>query len=713
MIQENLNALFTPRSIALIGASAEPDKVGGLTLRNLLNGGFTGPIYPVHPSSANIAGVPAFRKIGDLPGRVDLAVICVPAAKVPGVLEELAALPVRAAIVISAGFKEAGSAGWALEAQLKDIALHHNIALLGPNSLGLINTRTNLNATFAASPVEPGTIGFFSQSGALCVGLLDWAAERNIGFSSFISTGNKAVLDEAHLLRYLAQDPHTRVIAGYVESIENGRQFLRAAYDASRQKPVILLKAGRTATGARAASAHTGAMTGKDLAYEAAFRQAGVIRARDVNELFSLAGAFAGQKPPRRPRLAILTNAGGPGILAADACEAAALHMPALSPDSVDALKSCLPPFAALYNPVDIIGDATPARYKVALDIVLKDDAVDAVLAIAAPTGRQHIEEAAAVIIDSAAASDKPVFTCLLGGGLLGNARRMLSQAGIPCFDFPEPAIAAIGAMSRYSLWLEQPLPVEVSYRSNLARAEQVLEAAKAERVAELTGLAAQNLLKAYELSLPETRLARSSDEAINAARQIGFPVAVKIASPDIPHKTDVGGIRLNLRTPEEVRDAFNSITARVQRARKDEYITGCLVQAMAPHNARELIISLRRDRQFGPLITLRLGGVHAEVLHDYSARLAPLSLESVAAMPRELKAYPILQAMRGEKAVNMNSLEDILLIMSQMALDFPQIAEAEFNPVMVNEDGALVVDAHIIFQHDESAAGNDGESDE
>lgn len=710
MIQEHLDALFTPRSIVVVGASATPGKVGHVILDNLIRSGFSGRIAPVNPHADTILGLPAFRKIADVgaegAGPVDLAIICIPARQIPQALEELAALPIRAAVVISAGFKEAGSEGWLLESELVRIARRHSIALLGPNSLGLINTRAGLNATFAASPAKPGNIGFFSQSGALCIGLLDWAAEHNIGFSTFISTGNKAVLDESHYLRWLADDPDTRVIAGYIESIEHGHAFLRIAHDTARKKPIILLKAGRTSTGSKAASSHTGAMTGKDMTYEAAFKQAGIIRAETIDELFSLAEAFASQKPPKRPRLVVVSNAGGPGILAADACEAAHLSMPPLSSGTVNALKEALPPFAALFNPVDIIGDATANRFRKALDIVLKDDVADAVLAIAAPTGRQPLEEVARQIIEASRDSEKSIFTCMMGGALLGNTRQNLRQAGIPCFDFPEQAVAAIGAMARYAMWKEQPLPVEISYRSNQGRAEEVLEKARQDGLTELTEFDARELLKAYELPLPETRLARSSDEAVAVAKQIGFPVVVKIASPDILHKSDVGGVATRLGSPEEVRQAFHDITARVQRTHKDAYITGCMVQAMAPEGSKEVIVGFKRDRQFGPLILFGLGGIYVEVLRDVSARLAPLSLESAAAMPRELRTYPILRGIRGEKGVDLKAIEDILLIMSQIATDFPQISEAEFNPVMVNENGATVVDARIILQHENSHAG-------
>lgn len=694
----NIEALFWPKSVAVIGASATQGKIGNIICNNLLEAGYKGQIFPVNPKAETILDLPVTRDIHDIPGPLDMAVICVPPKFVLDSLNKLALLPTKAVTVITAGFKEVGKEGYYLEQEVKQIAAKHGIALLGPNCLGLINPDNGLNATFAVGQPNKGNVAFFSQSGALCVSILDWALGHNVGFSKFISLGNKAVLDEADMLSALAEDPSTKVILGYIEGVENGKRFMQVAKRVSKQKPVIMIKSGTTSAGAKAASSHTGAIAGSDQAYTAAFKQSGIIRCPDVNSLFVLAESFSTQPLPTGPNLAIVTNSGGPGILAADATEKTGLMLARLSNATVERLMALLPPYASLYNPIDIIGDAPASRYRDTLEVVLKDERVHAVMVLLSPTASVQVEETAQAMIDLAKTSDKPMFGCFMGEKVVGPGKRMLGQAGIPCYAFPEPAIYAIDAMFKYHERIKKPAPVEVCFRRDRKAAADVIKEARRRGMDEIVEFQAQGLLKAYGLPLPETRLARTSDEAVRAADEIGYPVVLKIASPQISHKSDVDGVRVNLQTPEQVRATFLDITSRAQRLREDAFISGCLVQSMAQKGSKEVIVGFKRDAQFGPLLLFGLGGIYVEVLKDTSFRLAPLGLSDAQEMIREIKSFPLLRGVRGEAPVNFKALEDVILTMAQLAQDFPTIQEAEFNPVLVSPEKAIVADVRVLL---------------
>jgi len=692
----DLQALFSPHSVAVIGASATPGKIGHTVLRNMIDAGFQGRLIPVNPKGGEIEGLPVTAAIAELPKGLDLAVICVPRKLVLDSLRELAAMGTRAVIVITAGFKEVGRSGYRLEQEMADIARQHDIALLGPNCLGLIDTGSKVNATFAPGTASQGSIAFFSQSGALCVAILDWAAGMRIGFSSFISLGNKAVLNEADMLAWLGRDDRTRVILGYLENVEDGRAFLAKAQEVTRHKPVIMLKSGTTAAGARAASSHTGAIAGSDQAYSAAFHQAGIIRAEHVSELFDLARAFATQPLPKGPNLAIVTNSGGPGILAADAAERSRLIMATLSPSTVAKLQKILPPYAALYNPIDIIGDADSKRFRATLKIVAADEHVHSLLVLLTPTALADVEEIARAVAQVAAESGKPIFGCFMGSRRIEPGRRVLREAGVPVYDFPEPAIASIEGLARYAEWKAKPEPEIVEMPRDQDKARRIMDEARRWGVRDIVEFQAQELMSAYGLPTPETRLARTSEEAAWAAGEIGYPVVLKIASAQISHKSDVGGVALNLKNTHDVLRAFTDITSRAQRLRPEAYIMGCLVQAMAPKGSREVIVGFKRDDQFGPLVMFGLGGIYVEVLKDISFRLAPVSPADAREMIREVRSYMLLKGFRGEPAVNFQALERIILTMSGLATDFPEIYEAEFNPVLVNEQGAIVADVRL-----------------
>ncbi|GAU09783.1 acyl-CoA synthetase [Desulfoplanes formicivorans] len=694
----DLHALFNPKTVAVIGASSVPGKVGHTILHNMIQAEYQGTLIPVNPKSDTILGLPVTKSINDLPVGLDLAVLTIPKQFVVQALEQLAEIKTRSAIIITAGFKEVGHEGYKLEQQVAEICTKHHIALIGPNCLGMINIGGKVNASFASGKPLPGSIAFFSQSGALCSSILDWALGENVGFSKFISLGNKAVLSESHMLEYLGNDPETKVVLGYIENITAGEEFIRTARKVTARKPVIMVKSGTTSAGAKAASSHTGAIAGSDNAYSAAFNQAGVIRARSISTLFNLAQAFSLQPLPKGPNLAIVTNAGGPGIMAADACERSALNMASLSPTTVSKLKEVLPPYASLYNPIDIAGDANAQAFGSSLDIVLRDENIHAVLVMLTPTSTaaDDLENITQAIIDVAKTTDKPVFPCFMGKKRISDGQKMLQEAGLPCYIFPEPAIESLEAMYKYHEWQNKAEPVIPEIQRDRDRAAAVISGTIARGADEIVEFQAQEILQAYNLPVPRTGLARTSDDAVTFAEDIGYPVVLKIASPQISHKSDVGGVKVGLKDADAVRDAFMDITSRAQRMRPEAMITGCLVQEMAPKGAKEIIIGFKRDDQFGPLIMFGLGGIYVEVLKDIAFRLAPLSREDAHNIIREIRSYMLLKGVRGERSVDFAAIENILLIMSRLSLDFPEIYEAEFNPVLVNKDKAVVADVRI-----------------
>ena len=694
--KDNLHAFFYPDTVAVIGASASPGKVGHTIISNMIEAGFKGDLYPVNPKATEIEGLAVVNDIADLPRGLDLGVVSVPRQFVIPSLEALAAIGTKAAIVITAGFKEVGKDGYHLEQEIIELCDKHDMALLGPNCLGMMNTEIGVNASFAAGHPAPGSIAFFSQSGALCVAILDWAQGENIGFSKFISLGNKAVLDEADMLEYLNKDEETKVVLGYIENVEHGEAFLRQARATCRNKPVIMIKSGTTAAGAKAASSHTGAIAGSDQSYSAAFHQSGVIRVGDVATLFNLAQAFSTQPLPKGPNLAVVTNSGGPGILTADTADRSSLTMATLSQKTIQKLQEFLPSYAAFYNPVDIIGDADAERYRKALDVVAEDPMVHSIMVMLTPTATVEIEKTAEAVIHISKKSGKPVFACFMGKTRVAKARAMLMEAGIPCYAFPEAAVRSIESMYEYYVWKNRPEQQYAEVKGDKERALAVIREHEKRNEPEIVEFEAQEILKAYGLPTPQTVLARSSDEAVAAAEEFGYPVVLKIASPDISHKSDVGGVVVDLQNATEVMNAFKDITARAQRMRQEAYIAGCLVQEMAPPGVKEVIIGFKRDEEFGPMLMFGLGGIYVEILKDISFKLAPLSRQDAFQIVREIKSYMLLKGIKGEPPVNFAALEEIIMVMSQLALDLPQVWEAEFNPVLVNHERAIVADVRL-----------------
>jgi acetyltransferase len=709
-MSELLQQFFRPRGIAVVGASREEGKVGFSVLDNLVKSGFAGGLYPVNPKTREILGLPCVPEVAAIAGPVDLAVIIVPPPAVAPAVEACAARGIHAAVVISAGFKEVGGEGPQLERDLRARARAAGVRLVGPNCLGILDTASRVNATFAAGMPPRGAIAFFSQSGALCTAILDWAMGNEVGFSKFISLGNKADLTEVEWLEALAEDPETRVILGYIEGVEDGARFLEAARRATAVKPVIMMKSGGTAAGARAASSHTGTLAGTDRAYEAAFRQAGILRARTSQSLFDLARAFATQPLPRGPRLGILTNAGGPGIIAADATERSRATMASLAPETVARLREALPPTAAVYNPVDVIGDAREDRYRAGLDLLAADPNVDGVLALSTPQAMTDMAGFAEVVADVAEKADKPVLAAFMGEAHLAGALKIFRSRGVPSYPFPEQAVRAFEAMADRAAFLARTATPPRAFAVDAERARAALAAARAAGRATLADAEARGVMEAYGFATPQSVLARDSYEAAQAADAMGYPVVLKIASPDILHKTDVGGVRAGLRDAGQVALAFGQIVANARRFMPQAQIHGVLVQAMVT-GAREVILGLSRDPHFGPLLMFGLGGIYVEVLKDVAFRIAPIGPDDAREMIGEIRTAGLLKGARGEPPADVDAIVDGLLRLSQLVTDFPEIHELDINPLMVRPagQGAVAIDARIGLGPLEVGAGGQG----
>jgi len=692
-----LEGFFKPKAVAVVGASREEGKVGFSITMNLIRGRFPGPIYPVNPKAAEILGMKCYPDVKDLPGDADLAVLVIPPKACLPTLEACAARGIRYAIVISAGFKEVGGEGADLEKALRLRVRELGMRVVGPNCLGIIDTKSRLNATFAAGMPPVGEIGFFSQSGALCTAILDWAIGNNVGFSKFVSLGNKMDTSEADFIEALASDPETRVIIGYIEGVENGQRFMEVARAASRLKPLIIVKSGRTAAGARAASSHTGTLAGSDRAFTAAFRQSGVLRAESIEELFDFARAFAYQPLPAGPNICIVTNAGGPGIIAADAVEQSLVKMARLSPPTVERLRAALPPTAGLYNPVDVIGDAKEDRYKAALDAVAADPDVNCVLALSTPQAMTDYDKYAEVVGQAAKQSGKPFFSAFMGEASLPKAREILHNYGIPQYPYPEPAIKTFEAMVKYRNWLDSAPSAPRLFPADRERVATMFQEAHRQGRNQLGEREAREVIAAYGFRLPQNVLTRTVDEAVAAATRIGFPVALKIVSHEILHKTDVGGVRLNLPDADAVAQGFGSIDASVRRFFPSAVIQGIAVQEMVA-GGKEVILGMTRDPSFGPLLMFGLGGIYVEVLKDVAFRVAPIGPDEAEAMIREIRSFPLLRGVRGEKPSDMAAMVEALERLSQLCTDFPEILELDVNPLLVKPEGsgAVAIDARL-----------------
>ena len=697
-----LEALFEPATVAVVGASARDGSVGQAVFRNLLLSDYTGTIYPVNPKRKSIHGVRCRPRLLDIDDAVDLAVAVIPAPAVPDLLEQCGEKGVKSAIVISAGFKESGEEGAALEARVRDVARDAGLALLGPNCLGVINTdpAVSMNASFARCMARPGNIAFMSQSGALCTSILDYALGHNIGFSKFVSFGNKADISENDLLRYFADDAQTQVILMYLEDLTDGPVFMHIAREITESsgKPVLAIKTGRTAEGASAAASHTGSLAGTDEVYDAVMAQAGVLRVDTVQELFDNAMAFGNQPMPASDRVAIVTNAGGPGIMATDACVRYGMRLATFGSDTVATLKEALPPAASVKNPVDVIGDARHDRYESAIKAVLADEDTGGAIVILTPQTMTDIEEVAQVVVRAASTSSKPLLASFMGLVDVTPGINILRANGVPHYPFPEGAARVMKAMLDYARWVHRPRTVERVFEVDRGAVQKVFRHALEQGRRELPESEATAVLAAYGFPVLESTLAASRDDVASACSQLGFPLVMKIASPDILHKTDVGGVAVGISSVAEAETRFDEIVGRARQAKPDADIWGVTVQQMAKPG-REVILGSTRDPKFGPLLMFGLGGIYTEAMKDVTFRLAPLRELSALHMLQEIRAHKILEGVRGEAPVDLKALQECLERLSQLVVEFPVIRELDINPLIAYEDGAVAVDARIILE--------------
>ena len=702
MSVRNLEALLRPSSVALIGASDRAGSIGSVVLRNLKGGGFKGPVWPVNDKHAAVDGEPVWQNVAQLPYAPDLAVICTPAQTVPQLVAALGARGTRAAIVISAGLKQpAREGGPSIEQAMLDAARPHLMRILGPNCIGALVPGVGLNASFAPGNAIPGHLAFVTQSGALATAMLDWARERGIGFSHFISLGDSADVDFGDMLDYLASDADTRAVLLYIESIHSARKFMSAARAAARNKPVIVVKAGRAPDGARAAASHTGALAGSDAVFDAAIRRAGMLRVDTLEALFDAAQTLAHVRPIHGQRLAILTNGGGAGVLAADALSLGKGRLATLGDDTLQALGRCLPANWSHGDPVDIVGDAPVARYLDALRVMLAAPEVDALLFMHAPTAVVPAGLIASAILPLLQQADKPVLACWLGGPAVATARDIFSVGGIACYDTPERAVAAWLQLVAYAdnqqALMQLPDTSVGDFSPDRDAVSSLLERALAQQREWLEPGEVQTLLDAYGITTLRSGLARDPEEATALATRIGFPVALKIVSPQIVHKSDVGGVALALHSPHEVVSAAAAMQQRVRQQLPDADVTGFQVQAMAVgHASRELIVGIANDPLFGPVLLFGEGGTAVELRQAHAVALPPLNANLAADLIRRSQCGPLLDAHRGQAAVNNEALLSLLLKVSQMACDWPALAELDINPLLADALGVVALDTRV-----------------
>jgi acetyl coenzyme A synthetase (ADP forming)-like protein len=695
---QSLDPIFQPRSIAVVGASRSASTIGHQVLANLIHYGYTGAVYPINPKADSIHSIRAYHSVAEVPDPIDLAVICVPKELALDAAEACGRAGVKGLVVITAGFREIGGAGVEREQKLMEIVQKYGMRMVGPNCMGVLNTDPafSMNATFAPCMPPAGSTAFLSQSGALGLSVLDYAREYGIGISQFASIGNKPDVSGNDLLLQWESDEHVSVILMYVENFGNPRRFLEIASRVTKKKPIIVLKSGRSKIGAHAAASHTGALAASDLAVDALLAQAGVLRAESMEELFDMAMAFAVPTLPRSRRTAVLTNSGGPGILVVDALEAYGLELVDLHESTVNKLKSILPAEASLRNPLDMIASATPASYRVALESLLHDPNVDAVISIfVPPLGVQQTAVADAIITAAATNRDKPVVSVLMGREGLPQGRAELAEARIPAYVFPESAARGLSALNRQREWLARVADSDAPLDVERAQAVDIVKRVLQRGEEKLNEVEALNLLRCYGVDVAPAKLALTVDDAAAIAESLGLPVVMKIVSPDIMHKTDVGGVRVGLQRIEEVRFAFDEIVRNATIAVAGARVEGVLVQKMVT-GGRELIAGVTRDPLFGPLVMFGLGGIYAEALRDVTFRIAPLSEHDANDMIEGIRARKIIEGMRGQAAVDRAALRDVLRRVSQLAIDIPQIQELDLNPLLGFDDGVVAVDARV-----------------
>lgn len=702
--RRSLDAIFRPSRVAVIGATEKAGSVGRTILWNLISNPFGGTVFPVNPKRSSVLGIKAYPSVKALPEPVDLAVVVTPAPTVPGIIGECAEAGVKGAIVISAGFKECGEEGVALERQILVEARRGNLRVIGPNCLGVMSPITGLNATFASAMARPGNVGFISQSGALCTAILDWSFRTEVGFSHFISIGSMADVGWGDLINYLGDDARTQSIVIYMESIGDARAFLSAAREVALTKPIIVIKAGRTAQAAQAAASHTGALTGSDDALEAAFRRCGVLRVSTIAELFYMAEVLAKQPRPKGPRLTILTNAGGPGVLATDALITSGGELTTLSEGTVEALNEILPPHWSRHNPIDILGDADPERYAKALEIAARDPNSDGLLVILTPQDMTDPTQTAERLKPYAKSTGKPVLASWMGGASVTAGETILNRANIPSFPYPDTAARMFTSMWRYAYNLrgiyETPsLAGDADERApDRARAEEIVRTTRAAGRTLLTEVESKQLLAAYGIPTVETRVALDETDAVRSAEGIGYPVVLKLFSETLTHKTDVGGVRLNLGDAEAVRHAYREIQTSVRERAGAGHFLGVTVQPMVRLDGYELIVGSSLDAQFGPVLLFGSGGQLVEVFRDRALALPPLNTTLARRMMEQTRIFRALQGVRGRPAADIAGLEQLLVRFSQLVVEQRWIQEIDINPLLASPDRLLALDARVVL---------------
>ena len=699
-----LKSMFEPQTVAVIGASERADSIGAILMRNMLDARFTGSLHAINPKHESVFGVPCVARVEDLRKRPDLAIICTPAARVPGLIDECGRAGIKAAVVISPGFAEAGPAGAELERRTRTAAKRSGVRMVGPNCLGLMRPSIGLNGTFARSYCKPGSIGLISQSGAICTALLDWAQPNGVGFSTVVSLGASIDLDFGEILDYMIADPQTESIFMYIEGIRDARRFMSAVRAAARVKPVFAIKVGRHRAGSKAVASHTGAMVGSDDVFDAALRRAGVVRLANLGQMFSAANAlFTGFKPSGK-RLAVITNGGGPGVMASDRAADLGIPLATLSPETMDVLNGALPPTWSHSNPVDLNGDGDAARYRTALQAVLADPGVDGVLTMLTPQALTQPTAVAETVIEIAATASKPLMTCWMGGEQVRAARLLFENAHLPTFRSPEPAVELFHHISSYyrNQQLLRHAPASLAQDldpPSVESARLVIETALSERRTVLTEMESKALLAAFRIPIAQTVVARSATEAMVYAEEMGLPVAMKIDSPDITHKSDVGGVRLHVDNLRAVRDCWQELMAEVGRREPNARLHGVSIEPMVTkRNARELFVGVVHDDVFGPVISFGHGGTRIEVLRDRAVTLPPINVELARDAIQRTRVSAMLGEFRGMPAIDMDALERVLIRVSEMVCELPWIREMDINPLLVDESGCVAVDARIIL---------------
>jgi acetyltransferase len=698
-----LAPIFLPRSVAVVGATEREGSVGRTVLWNLISHPFGGTVYPVNPKRHQVLGIRAYERLSALPEPVDLAIIAIPAAGVPAVIQECVEAGVKGAIVLSAGFKEIGPEGLALEKTIQQAA-RGKLRLIGPNCLGIQNPHTGLNATFAAQMARPGNVGFISQSGALCTSILDWSLRENVGFSAFISLGSMLDVGWGDLIDYLGEDPHTHSIVLYMESIGDARSFLSAAREVALSKPIIVIKAGRTQAAAQAAASHTGSLTGSDAVLDAAFRRCGVLRVDRIEDLFDMAEVLAKQPRPQGPHLTILTNAGGPGVLATDALIRAGGSLAQLSPQTLEQLNQILPPHWSHGNPIDILGDAGPERFAQVLEVVLQDPGSQGCLVILTPQAMTDPTATAEKVVETwrRSGSRQPILASWMGGALVDAGEQILNQAGIPTYRYPDQAARVFSYLWRFSdnlkaLYETPTLPPARAVERD--RVHQILSQARQQGRTLLTEVESKEILAAYGIPVVPTRVAASSEAAVEAAEAIGYPVVLKLYSHTLTHKSDVGGVQLNLPDAEAVRRAYQQIQTNVAEKAGSQHFQGVTVQPMVPTNGYELILGSSEDPQFGPVLLFGSGGQLVEVFQDRSIGLPPLNTTLARRLMENTLIYKALKGVRGRRAVDLEALEQLLVRLSQLVAEQREIKEIDINPLLVSGEKLLALDARVILR--------------